>query len=118
MNGRIYDPILGQFMQPDNYIQTPEDYLGYDRYTYCRGNSFKYVDPSGERYDDSGFWQSMSANTDFNRFVETFNRFFDAYQARCDAMFDAYNARVKASMAESMDYGGGSGVFLPRLFCS
>jgi RHS repeat-associated protein len=48
MNGRIYDPIVGQFMQPDNHIQTPEDYLGYDRYTYCRGNPLKYTDPSGE----------------------------------------------------------------------
>ena len=35
-------------MQPDNYIQTPEDFLGYDRYTYCRGNPFKWTDPSGE----------------------------------------------------------------------
>jgi hypothetical protein len=35
-------------VQPDNYIQTPEDYLGCDRYTYCRGNPLKYTDPSGE----------------------------------------------------------------------
>ncbi len=35
-----------------DYIQTLEDYLGYDRYTYCRGNPFKWVDPSGERYDE------------------------------------------------------------------
>ncbi len=105
MNGRIYDPLLGQFMQPDNFIQTPEDYLGYDRYTYCCGNPFKWVDPSGERYDDSGFWQSMSANTDFNRFVETFNRVFDAYQARCDAMFASYNAKVKAANDEATDEG-------------
>ena len=33
MNGRIYAPILGQFMQADNYVQTPEDYISYDRYT-------------------------------------------------------------------------------------
>ncbi|MEI6091548.1 MAG: SpvB/TcaC N-terminal domain-containing protein [bacterium] len=48
MNGRIYDPTVGQFMQADNYIQTPEDYIGYNRYAYCRHNPFKYVDPSGE----------------------------------------------------------------------
>ena len=28
-----------------------EDYLGYDRYTYCLGNQFKYTDPSGEDPD-------------------------------------------------------------------
>ncbi|MEI6090479.1 MAG: RHS repeat-associated core domain-containing protein [bacterium] len=50
MNGRIYDPTVGQFMQADNYVQTPEDYIGYNRYSYCRHNPFKYVDPSGEQY--------------------------------------------------------------------
>jgi RHS repeat-associated protein len=50
MNGRIYDPVVGQFMQADNYIQTPEDYIGYNRYAYCRYNPFKYVDPSGEEF--------------------------------------------------------------------
>jgi RHS repeat-associated protein len=48
MNGRIYDPILGQFMQADNNIQTPEEFIGYDRYAYCRNNPLKYTDPSGE----------------------------------------------------------------------
>jgi RHS repeat-associated protein len=48
MNGRIYDPITAQFMQADNYIQSPEDYISYNRYAYCRYNPFKYVDPSGE----------------------------------------------------------------------
>ncbi len=22
MNGRVYDPVLGQFVQPDNYVQS------------------------------------------------------------------------------------------------
>ncbi len=48
MNGRIYDPVIAQFVQPDNYIQAPEDYISYDRYTYVRGNPFRYTDPSGE----------------------------------------------------------------------
>jgi RHS repeat-associated protein len=54
MNGRIYDPVVGQFMQADNYIQTPEDFIGYNRYSYCRHNPFKYTDPSGEIYSSSG----------------------------------------------------------------
>jgi hypothetical protein len=37
-----------QFMQADNFIQTPEDYIGYNRYAYCRYNPFKFTDPSGE----------------------------------------------------------------------
>ena len=57
MNGRIYDPVVGQFLQADNYIQTPEDYIGYNRYAYCRYNPFKYTDPSGE------FWVGKRGET-------------------------------------------------------
>jgi hypothetical protein len=41
-----------QFMQADNFIQTPEDFIGYNRYAYCRYNPFKYTDPSGEMWTD------------------------------------------------------------------
>jgi hypothetical protein len=50
MNGRIYDPIVGQFMQADNVIQSPEDFISYNRYSYCLFNPFKYTDPSGEEF--------------------------------------------------------------------
>jgi len=48
MNGRIYDPTIGQFMQPDNFIQAPDDPYSYNRFTYCMNNPLKYSDPSGE----------------------------------------------------------------------
>jgi RHS repeat-associated protein len=48
MNGRIYDPILGQFLQPDNNVATPENYIGYDRYAYCLNNPLNMTDHSGE----------------------------------------------------------------------
>jgi RHS repeat-associated protein len=35
MNGRIYNPVTAQFMQADNFIQTPEDFIGYNRYAHC-----------------------------------------------------------------------------------
>jgi RHS repeat-associated protein len=47
-NGRLYDPTLGQFMQPDNYVQMPESAQSYNRYAYCLNNPLKYTDPSGE----------------------------------------------------------------------
>jgi len=34
MNGRVYDPVLGMFLSPDNYIQSPTDPLNYNRYSY------------------------------------------------------------------------------------
>ncbi len=48
MNGRVYDPYTAQFFSPDPYVQSPGDWLNYNRYGYCLGNPFKYTDPSGE----------------------------------------------------------------------
>lgn len=50
MNGRLYDPILGRFFSPDNYVQLPENSQSYNRYSYCLNNPLKYTDPSGELF--------------------------------------------------------------------
>ncbi|MBI2968273.1 MAG: hypothetical protein HYY40_10745, partial [Bacteroidetes bacterium] len=48
MNGRVYDPLLGRFNSPDNYVQDPYGTQGYNRYTYAGNNPLVYVDPDGE----------------------------------------------------------------------
>ena len=48
MNGRMYDPRIGRFLSPDNYIQMPENSQNFNRYSYCLNNPLKYTDPSGE----------------------------------------------------------------------
>lgn len=48
MNGRIYDPKLHRFLQPDNFVQDTYNTQNYNRYGYCLNNPFKYTDPSGE----------------------------------------------------------------------
>ncbi|MDR0506376.1 MAG: FG-GAP-like repeat-containing protein, partial [Dysgonamonadaceae bacterium] len=48
MNGRVYDPLIAQFLSPDPYIQMPGNWLNYNRYSYCLNNPLKYTDPSGE----------------------------------------------------------------------
>ena len=48
MNGRVYDPLTGQFLSPDNYVQTPDFTQNFNRYGYCLNNPLKYTDPSGE----------------------------------------------------------------------
>jgi hypothetical protein len=47
MNGRIYDPVLGRFMQADLHIQAPKNSQSYNRYSYVFNNPFSYTDPSG-----------------------------------------------------------------------
>ena len=51
-NGRMYDPVLAHFLSPDPYIQSPENPLNYNRYSYCLFSPLQYVDPSGEMIDD------------------------------------------------------------------
>jgi len=47
MNGRIYDPTLGRFLQADPLIQAPNDSQSYNRYAYVRNNPLTLTDPSG-----------------------------------------------------------------------
>jgi RHS repeat-associated protein len=82
MNGRMYDPILGRMLSPDNYVQAPGNAQSYNRYSYCLNNPLiykniinsklsngitPYVLPNGARTGNSGSvmrmdvvkWQSV-----------------------------------------------------------
>jgi RHS repeat-associated protein len=46
MNGRLYDPINGRMLSPDD--NEIDDFAqSYNRYSYCRNNPLRYTDPSG-----------------------------------------------------------------------
>ncbi|UZJ43677.1 RHS repeat-associated core domain-containing protein [Marinimicrobium sp. C6131] len=47
MNGRIYDPRLGRFLQADPLIDGVTDTQGYNRYSYVHNNPLNATDPSG-----------------------------------------------------------------------
>ncbi len=47
MNGRIYDPRLGRFLQADPFIDGVTDTQGYNRYNYVGNNPLTYTDPTG-----------------------------------------------------------------------
>jgi RHS repeat-associated protein len=40
-NGRLYDPVLGRFFSPDNYVQMPDYSQCFNRYSYCLNNPLK-----------------------------------------------------------------------------
>ena len=48
MNGRLYDPALHRFLQPDNYVQDPFNTQNFNRYGYVLNNPLLYTDPTGE----------------------------------------------------------------------
>ena len=45
MNARLYDPILGRMLSPDNFVG--EGTQGFNRYSYANNNPLVYTDPSG-----------------------------------------------------------------------
>ncbi|MBQ4838461.1 FG-GAP-like repeat-containing protein [Pseudoalteromonas luteoviolacea] len=47
MGGRIYDPILGRFLQADPMVQAPENIQSLNRYSYVVNNPLNKTDPSG-----------------------------------------------------------------------
>lgn len=47
MNGRIYDPTLGRFLQADPVIQDVTNPQNWNGYTYVFNNPYRYTDPSG-----------------------------------------------------------------------
>jgi len=53
-SGRMYDPMLGRFLSPDNYVQAPHYTQNFNRYSYVLNNPLKYTDPSGNAFSPGG----------------------------------------------------------------
>lgn len=47
MNGRIYDPEIGRFLNADPIVQAPRFSQSHNRYSYVMNNPLSYTDPSG-----------------------------------------------------------------------
>lgn len=48
MNGRLYDPVVGRFLSPDENVQMPDFSQNFNRYSYALNNPLVYVDSDGE----------------------------------------------------------------------
>ncbi|MYD95906.1 MAG: RHS repeat-associated core domain-containing protein [Gammaproteobacteria bacterium] len=47
MNGRVYDPRLGRFLQPDPVVAAPHSSQGHNRYAYVLNRPLSLADPTG-----------------------------------------------------------------------
>jgi hypothetical protein len=56
-------PVVGRFLNPDNFVQQPGNTQSYNRYSYCLNNPLKYTDPSGEIWGLSWVMQFINDNT-------------------------------------------------------
>ncbi len=62
MNGRVYDPILGRMLSPDNHMQAPGYSQNFNRYSYCLNNPLAYTDPSGDIFMMPFFIMAMAVD--------------------------------------------------------
>jgi RHS repeat-associated protein len=64
MNGRLYDPVVGRFLNVDPLIQDPGNTQSYNRYSYCLNNLLKYADPSGYQWMKKTTWVPLNTDSD------------------------------------------------------
>lgn len=69
MNGRAYDPVMGQFLSADPFVQNPLAALNYNRYSYCWNNPLNAVDPSGYIVYNPRWFRRPRLNLDNERKV-------------------------------------------------
>ncbi len=58
MGGRVYDSVVGRFLQPDIVVQEPRNILSYNRYAYVWNDPNKYTDPTGYEVE---WWESTKS---------------------------------------------------------
>ena len=61
MDGRIYNPIIGRFLSPDPFIQSPDLTQSLNRYAYCINNPLSLIDPSGYSWLSDN-WKPITAS--------------------------------------------------------
>jgi RHS repeat-associated protein len=69
MNGRLYDPLVGRFMNVDPYVQVATNSQNYNRYSYCLNNPLRFTDPSEYRMAAADeYWNLDKDITNQDRF--------------------------------------------------
>ena len=80
MNGRAYDPTIGQFLSPDPFVSFPENSQSYNRYAYCLNNPLKFIDPNGYWPVGSLLWSFSSEGQYFWNFCATYEPAYDKWE--------------------------------------
>ena len=69
LQSRYYNPQICRFINADdvNYIINSKDLLELNSYTYCKNNSVKYIDPTGNTVKIAGYyWVALGVSISVN----------------------------------------------------
>ena len=109
MNGRMYDPVTSSFLSVDQYVQSPENAQGFNRYAYCMNNPLRYVDPSG--WLAGGGYTGYTPNSSANAFDPYMFYGHTALEPRDLGLRELSTADpIITWMEENSLHGGGNGV--------
>lgn len=104
MNSRMYDPLNGRMLRPDNNVTYPYNSQSYNRYSYALNNPLKYIDPDGNDPVTAAILIGMAVSTSL----------YTVQVARSPGGFDNWNwtkftwAAVSGAVSGLMGYGIGS----------
>lgn len=101
MNGRMYDPVLGRMLSPDNFVQDATNTQSYNRYSYCWNNPLKYTDPDGE-------WLHIAIGAAIGGIV---NLGVKAYQGKINSVGDGFAAFGIGAAAGAIGAATGGAAF-------
>lgn len=62
MGGRMYDAVIGRFLQADPFIQSPKNAQNLNRYSYVLNNPLSLTDPTGYFFEElKENWRTVAA---------------------------------------------------------
>ncbi|MFO7575027.1 MAG: RHS repeat-associated core domain-containing protein [Bacteroidales bacterium] len=81
MIGRLYDPVLGRFLNADPVIQFPGFTQSYNSYSYVMNNPLRFTDPTGYTASMDAFTEAgQSYKSLAEQFAELFGEmYYDVY---------------------------------------
>ena len=113
MKARMYDPVLGRFLQADTVIQFANSTQGFNRYTYAANNPLSYADPTGHSLLGDIVDSIVGAVTDITQaIIDVHKAIFEAVNNELKRFFLRYAwARQLGSIAAAY-FGGPVGAAL------
>jgi RHS repeat-associated protein len=108
MNGRLYDPVLGRMLSPDNYVQAPDFTQNFNRYSYAWNNPLAFTDPDGD-FVVAAFLIGMAVSAVIDYGIQVGMNYVQGYRGK-DAWFnkvDFFDVAISAGIGGlTADWGG------------